>query len=281
MIVNIKRIVVIFLGLFLSFVVVSWSVSCNKTNSNTPAADSGIIYFHLHTNVGDSTIGGNPGPDSTAWELDKDTTGRNIYLTVPQFFVSNITLTTATGGSVTIPNVRLLKGLDSEDCYVGKVPVGTYVAASFSIGIDNASNAIAPSVLFVTDSNAVPLESSMWYGSTTSGYMGMKVQGYYDTTAAHNGVIAQSIPFSFELPNSLTVGKTVRLPTRGTGSYATYRPYVVTAGSTSYIHILCDYGILLSAIYLKTSTYTDGISVNVPVADSLANNIPNMFRYEE
>jgi hypothetical protein len=49
------------------------------------------------------------------------------------------------------------------------------------------------------------------------------------------------------------------------------------------VHILCDYGKLLSHLTaIPTAEYTtDGTTVNVPLADTLAAHIPEMFRYEQ
>ena len=56
--------------------------------------------------------------------------------------------------------------------------------------------------------------------------------------------------------------------------------YTAIAGSTNYIHILCDYGKLLSAINLRTS-YSTSLPDGTLIADSLAAKLPDMFRYEQ
>jgi hypothetical protein len=255
------------------------ATSCKKNSSST--ADSGIFYFHLHTNIDDSTIGGNPGPDSNTtgsnnpWYYLFDTTGPRILLTVPQFYVSNIMLANANGTMLSLNNVVLLKGLDSEDYYLCKVPVGTYTYAMFTVGL-TSNTTTSPSTLFVTDGNPYPTESTMWTGSA---YNEMIIQGLYDTTAAHTGV--NPISFNFAIPNSSTNNATITLPTRGTGAYSSFPVYVLTSGGTQYVHILCDYAKLLSYINLKTSNQTNGTSINPSVADSLASQLTNMFRYEQ
>ena len=104
----------------------------------------------------------------------------------------------------------------------------------------------------------------------------MVVTGAYDPVATDTSVNPSgTVPFSFQIPNSLTTATKVTLPTRGTGAYPVY---IASAGSTNYIHVLCDYGKLLSGINLQASNQT---SVNPLIADSLAARIPNMFRYEE
>ncbi len=260
--------------------------ACKKPLTST-SNDSGTFYFHLHTNIGDTSIGGNTdgadsnstGPGMSAWYFDGDTAGRRIQLTVPQFFVYNVMAVKQGGVMIPIKNAYLLKGLDSEDYIVGRAPVGTYIGVTFNVGLDAATNALPPTTNFTTGGNAYPTESTMWYGSTTLGYKGMYVAGNYDTSATHTGV--NPIPFSFSLPVSLTNNYQVPLLIRGSGNYASFKPYFLTSGGIQYVHILCDYGKLLSVINLRTSNQTDGMTINVPIADSLAANIPNMFRYEE
>ncbi len=285
-----KKHTIIFLSVIISFFFLgSLLSSCKKTtNSGSGSSDSGTFLLHLHTQIVDSTIGGNTdGADSNTTGPSNlspwypDALGRRIKLTVPQFFISGIMLTNANGSILTLKNVVVLKGLDSEDYYLCKVPIGTYTQAMFTVGLSAATNVLAPTTSFITDGIPYPTASSMWTGSTATGYYGMIVQGAYDTTSAHTGL--NPVPFNFELPNSLTSAAAYQivLPVRGTGANTNYPVYVLTSGGTQYVHVLCDYGKLLSAIDLAASNQTNGTSINPLVADSLANNLTNMFRYEE
>ena len=266
-------------------VVTSLSISsCKKTNNGggSSSADSGTFYFHLHTNVDDTTIGGNPGPDSTSWEYVYDNSGARVFLTVPQFFLSNIMLHNVNGNMYMLNNVVLLKGLDSEDYYLAKVPIGTYDYAMFNVGLTSATNAIAPSTLFITDGNYYPQESSMWTGSTTTGYYGMVIQGLCDTLTgdtSSNPSASNLINFNFHVPNSMLAASSnsmITLPTRVSGS--SFQPYILSGGSTQYVHILCDYAKLLQHFNLKTANST---ATNPALADTIVSYLPSMFRYEE
>jgi hypothetical protein len=273
--------IILFIGSAFA-VAISFS-SCHKSSNATitsGAGDSCTFLFHFHTQIIDSTIGGNAdgydsnttGPGITnPWYTDG--LGRRIELFVPQFFVSGIQLVNANGTIYNIANAVILKGLDSEDYYMGKAPAGTYVSANFKVGLVNADSTTPPSTLFITDGIPYPLESGMWNGSD---YYGMKVTGAYDTSSAGNGT--NPVPFMFNMPNGITIAQTVSLPTRGTTANS-YPVFVASTGSTNYVHVLCDYGILLKGIVnLKTNNST---TTDPSLADSLAGNLTNMFRYEQ
>src|ERR1700735_2958654 len=78
--------------------------SCKPKKNNS--SDSATFLFHFHTQIIDSTIGGNTdGFDSNTtgshnpWYLDS--LGRRIELFVPQFFVSGVILVNANGSTLT------------------------------------------------------------------------------------------------------------------------------------------------------------------------------------
>jgi hypothetical protein len=259
-----------------------WMTSCKKSNNSKP--DSAVFLFHLHTQIVDSTIGGNvDGYDSNAtpgshypWYFDS--LGRHIELIMPQFFISNIMLVNQNGNMLSLKNVVILKGLDSEDYYLCKVPIGTYVSAMFTVGIANGDSIVDPATDFIVNGqDTYPIESTMWTGTD---YYGMFITGEYDTSAAGiaGGIPVNPVHFKFAIPNGLTIQHQVSLPIRTAPAGQTYGIYVATAGSTNYIHILCDYGKLLTAVNLLTSNNT---STNPLIADSLANKLTDMFRYEQ
>ncbi len=261
---NIKSFIA--LGIIISGLSVLFGTSCHKTSSDSAA--TGTFYFHLHTNIDTNEV-----DDSTA--LYRDATGRHFGLTVPQFYISGVTLQNAKGTSYTIPNAYILKDLDSEEYIIGTAPVGVYTSVTFNVGLDASANATSPS----SYSPGSPLaNSSMWYGNTAQGYMFMKLQGFADTTLGQIGT--NLVHFSYEIGGSSHL-KSITMPTRGTGAYASYLPYTLVAGGTQYIHIICDYGALLFPIDFKTQDSTDSHSLRPGIADTIANNMQQLFHYEE
>jgi hypothetical protein len=169
----------------------------------------------------------------------------------------------------------VLQWMDSEQYLIGQAPTGTYDYITFDVGLDAATNALQPAAF---TSNGFVSNSSMWYGNTTQGYAAMFIQGMADTTAAQSGT--NLLPFFYKISSSGNL-KTVTMPTRGTGAYASYAPYVLTASGAQYVHMICDYGILLSAVDFKTVDSTDSYTIKPWKASLISNNIPNAFRYED
>jgi len=228
----------------------------------------GTVYIHLHTNIDTNEV-----DDKT--HLYSDGNGRQFSLSTAQFFISNFKLISATGTVVSIGNARILKSIDSEQYLVGNAPIGSYTSVTFDVGLDDATNAMNPTAF--TTSGYTP-NSSMWYGSTTQGYMFMKLQGMADTTAAQTGT--NLVPFSYEIGTAAN-RKTVSTGSRGTGAFSSYPVYTLLKNGVIYVHLICDYGKLLSGVNFKTQDSTDSYTNHPTLANSIANNIPNMFHYEE
>ena len=241
------------------------SVSCKKKENNTatttPTNPTGILAVHLHTNI-----------DTTEAMVDsvcKDVNGRQIKLSLAQFYASGIVAHKADGSSIQMTNVYVLKTIANEQYVIGSVPAGNYNSVSFNVGIDTAANKTAPSSYAATHvlSSQTP---SMWFGSTAQGYIFMNVQGYADTSAANNGAL--NVPFSYQLGTNVML-KTVNLPNQ---------PFTVVANGTQYVHIICDYGVLLNGVNFKTQSMASpfGTSAEQATAAQIANNITSMFRLD-
>ena len=264
-------------GMLLSTIAVIFSVvtlcttSCKKSN-NKSSADSGIFYFHVHTDIDTNEV-----DDTTA--LYSDALGRHFGLSTAQFYISGIKLHNVNGSTFTYTNTLILKNIDSEQYLVGKAPVGTYDYVTFNVGLSSADQQLSPTAFI---NNGYISNSTMLFSNTSTGYMYLKVQGFADTTSSQNGT--NLVRFSYETGPVIPLGgsdeglKTVTMPTRS----GSYYPYILTAGSTSYIHLICDYGKLLSGINFKTMDSTDTHSMIYPnTADTIIRHIPTMFRYEE
>ena len=239
--------------------------SCKKTDKSTTST-TGTFYMHLHTNIDTNEV------DDVA-ALYRDSSGRHFGLSTAQFYISDIMLHNVNGSMYTIPGAIILKNIDSEQYVMGQAPVGTYDYVMFNVGLDATTNALQPTAFTTTGYIS---NSSMWYGTTAKGYMFMKLQGFADTTATQSGT--DLVNFSYEIGGSSNL-MMVTMPTR-TGN--PYPLYTLTAnGGNNFVHIICDYGKLLSVINFKTQDSTDSYLLNPAISTAISNNIPNMFHYED
>ncbi|MBS1690436.1 MAG: hypothetical protein JSS96_17020 [Bacteroidetes bacterium] len=241
--------------------------SCKKNNDNKTTS-MGTVYIHLHTDIDTNEV-----DDKT--QLYSDGNGRQFSLSTAQLYISNFKLNSANGTVVSIANAHILKSIDSEQYLVGNAPIGSYTSVTFDVGLDDATNALSPTAFSTT--GYVP-NTTMWYGNTTQGYMFMKLQGMADTTATKTGT--NLVPFSYEI-GSAANRKTITTGSRGTGAFSSYPVYTLLKDGVIYVHMVCDYGKLLSVVNFKTQDSTDSYTNHPSLATTIANNIPNMFRYEE
>jgi len=254
--------------------IVCFNAACKKggdDNTVTPPpvtqVDSGQIYFHLHTYVGDNEV----DLYNITYTLDN---GRQISLSEAQMYISGIQLVKPNGTTYNLSNVTLLKTLENESYYVAKVPVDTYKSVKFYVGLDATTNQKTPS----GSSSDILNHPEMWFSSTAQpgGYIFMNVSGKIDTTAGANGTTAQMQPFTYHIGTDAHYTQ-VSMP-----DHSPY--YVVTKDQIEYIHMIIDYSGLFNGLQLNNSsnlsvlTKTDN---STPLGNTITANIPGMFRYEE
>jgi hypothetical protein len=248
---------------------------CHQVSSNTPFAYLGL---HMHTSVDSVQLDPLLYPNQYAF----DSLGRYEKLTITQLYVSQIRIRNkSTQQWYTIPNSIILKRIQNELYPIGNVPVGTYDAIGFTVGLGNALNSRSPgyfasaslpaadSVLSGTEQSVMWLSNvSGMSGNTASGYTFLNVQGYDST---------DHIAFSYQLGG---YGDTavITLPYPSGFTLAANEPNVV-----QYVHIIADYGKLLQNINLAvhpSGSFYSTVPVNAANAADVWVNIVNIFRYE-
>jgi hypothetical protein len=247
------------LSICLVSTVLLFSASCKKETAAPSPVVMGHFYFHLHSNINTTEL------DSTN-PIALDANGRQIKLTVAQCYISAIRLKKPDGNYQDLSGSIILKTIPNEEFLVGDVPTGNYTSVSFDIGLGNPVNSTSPSTYPAT-SILAPQNPSMWFGSTSQGYMFMNVQGLVDTSASNTGAV--NFPVSYQIGTSALL-QSIQMPNQ---------TFSVVAGQNNFIHLICDYGKLLQGINFKTQS-TASPFVNAAVAAQIAANIPNMFRYE-
>ena len=255
-----------FVAVVFAFLILS---GCHQTNSGNPQA---FVGLHFNSYVYDTVL----DPVGYTTQAFPDSLGRVEHLSVAQFYLTNLGFRNkSTQQWYTIPGSIILKRIDNELYPVGNIPAGTYDAIQFTVGLGNTLNSKTPSwyttggpdtVLSATE-QAVMWLSNMAGSSATTGYTFMNVQGYDST---------DHLPFNYQIGG---YGDTVQvtLPFPAGFTLAADEPSVLQL-----IHVIADYGKLLQVIRPITPANNNSTfyGPSPGPANTLLNNIINMFRYE-
>ena len=238
------------------------TTSCKKDKNSTTA--TGKFYLHLHTNVDTNEVDDYGTVYTTS-------TGRKISVDIAQMYISHIQLIRTDGTIYSVPDTVLLKKMEQEAYYVGDVPVASYKAVQFYVGLD-------ASAYTAGSTNPAFGDNSMWFGSTAqaTGFKFINFQGKIDTTTAANGPEAQMQSFMYEIGTSAHL-VTITMPDHSP-------TFDVNATSATYAHIIIDYAKLMDGIKINNSSNLMVMSLtdnSGALADSIAARIPSMFTYEE
>jgi hypothetical protein len=241
----------------LAFVTLGLGACKDKTTTGT----TGTFYFHIHANVDTAEIA-----DSATYY--RDSAGRFVRVATGSFYISNIVLKNANGTSYPVSGKVVLEKMGTEEYLIGTAPVGTYTGVSFSVGLDPVSNAPISGEYAAGN----PLgDSTMWFIPISNGHYFVRLTG----SAATSSMGAGALTFDYKV-GANGRSRPVTMPTR-TATEA----YILTAGNNAYIHMVCDFGKLLKGVDLTSQLATDSYTLRPGLADTLADNVVNMFRYEE
>ncbi len=233
--------------------------ACKKSDNAVVATPKGVLYFHMHTDIDTNEV------DSAM--IAMDAIGRHFQLDTAEFYISGVVLHKADGATYAVSGAYALKTMAEEDIKIDSVPTGNYTSVSFNVGVDAAANQTNPATYGASSVLSVQ-NPSMWFGSTTQGYIFMNIAGYADTTVAQNGPVNRH--FSYQLGTSGMLA-TVNLPVMN---------FTVVGNEVSFVHLIADYGKVLNGVSFKTQNEATPF-VNATIATQIANNISNMIRYEE
>jgi len=254
-----------FLGIVLLFLGL-WA--CKPEPPLPPATDTpgdddmGTFMFHMHSFIDDEEVFLYDIPQPT---LD----GRTMSLSLAQLFVSEIELIRNDNSSYPIPGRKFLKVLELDSYLGGRVPVGTYKTIRFKVGLDPATNGMAPSA---SPDSIMLKRSEMWFGASAQpdGYVFLNVQGAIDTTADMSGAL---VPFSYRIGTNANYTQ-VTLPDKA---------FTIAKDQVFYAHTLVDYYKVFQGIDLSVPgnlTIDSPADNSSDLAQRIARNIPAMFRYE-
>jgi hypothetical protein len=245
---------VVVIGIFI-FVVVA---GCKKNNNS-----SAVLTLDLHNYVDTSEIVFSSG-------TYRNSMGRNMSFSKISYYISNIQLTGTDGSIVPVTGISLVIP-GTQQYLLGSVPAGTYKSISFNVGVPAANNHDDLSMHTGSDPLA---NSSMHFATDSLGYIFMDVEGGIDSSGSGTG--GQYKTFSYHIGTDALL-KTVSLGDHSTGGYAAF---TATASKIMLIHLIADFGVLTHNVDMNAHPITN-TSDYPAVADSLANNIPAMFRYQQ
>jgi hypothetical protein len=231
--------------------------------NNTP---TGKLMIHLHTYIDNNEV------DDYGIVYTADD-GRKVSLDLAQMYLSDIQLVKLDGTTVAVTDRKILKLREVETYVIGDVAVGNYKSIRFKIGLDPAMNMLNPAA---SADSAILNRPEMWFGNTAQpdGYVFLTLTGKIDTSADASGTIPQMQPFAYKIGTNAHYTQ-VNMPDKN---------YTVLADQVEFVHILADYYKLFNGITLnKTSNLsaTTLLSNGTAPATVVANNIPQIFKYEE
>lgn len=255
-----------YVSLLLAITIVGF-VSCKKSKNEEPIPNNapiptGTLMFHLHTYIDNNEV--------DAYNITYTTdAGRQVSLSIAQFYISDIQLVKADGSIYNIVGKKILKVVEAETYLIGDIPVGNYKSVRFKVGLDPITNSMNPTS---TSDSILLNKPAMWFGSTaqSDGYVFLNVQGAIDTTAEMTGT---PIPFAFKIGTNANY-KQVTMSDKN---------FSIIKDQVEYVHLRVDYNKLFSGLQLNQNS-------NLSVATALANtvapativsdNISAMFSYE-
>ena len=126
------------------------------------------------------------------------------------------------------------------------------------------------------NSDTVLNRPEMWFANVAQpqGYVYLNVEGKIDTTANANGTVEQMVPFVYKIGTQINV-KQIAMPDQN---------YSVLPNQTEYVHMIINYMKVFDGIdfskpgNLSIQNKSDNSGT---LAKQIANNIPDMFSYEQ
>lgn len=189
----------------LILMLVATVVSCTKENPTPtptePVVETGSIALKY-----DHAWGPSFGPFSIGQALVHPGTGEEMTFSLLHYYISNVKLSKADGGTYEVPEsyhlIRLNSGSMAE-IVLSDVPVGEYTGITYTIGVDSTRN-----VSGVQEGALSPSNGMFW--SWNTGYIFVKAEG--SSPQAANG------EFRYHLGGFSGANNAIRTNTQSFGS---------------------------------------------------------------
>ncbi len=222
----------------------------------TYAPDEVAVQMHMH-----QFLNGLELVEESNYTINGTVTALNLA----QFYVSGITLVDAQGVEHTADDLYLLIKPEEEAYEIGNFPAGDYTKIIFSVGVDSATNHADPSVYAIGDPLGAQSPSMHWGWSF--GYIFMRIDGEVDSDA--DGVPDPAGSFEMHVGEDHYLA-TIELD----------YPITIAEGNENIIHLEADWDTFFSGVDMVNDNTFHGTD-NIPLANTVLDNIYNMFSAEE
>ncbi|MBW8683950.1 MbnP family protein [Chitinophaga rhizophila] len=192
--------------------------------------------------------------------------GDTFTITVFRYYLSNFTLSDATGKAVNAEKAYFLVSEDStrsKQLLLKNCPAGKYTRLSFMIGVDSVLNFSGP------QSGALdPMYGMFW--TWNSGYIMAKLEGFSPSSRLPNHMIQFHIG-GYRAPHVTQRLVTLELPT----------PVTVSARHTPQVSLEADAATWFDGLHKISFRQTAGFMAPGTIADRIADNYQHMFTVKE
>jgi hypothetical protein len=228
---------------------------CNDTGRHAPDRhpSRGQLTLDLRTTLG--------GADLKYNTMYRTPSGRSFSVSDFRYYLSNIKAIREDGSAPMVESTVLL--IDPHRrCYdLGQLPVGSYKAIRFDVGLDSAVNHGDPTLHEAPDPLAIQTPGMHW--DWNSGYLFMKMEGKVDTTAKGSGTPTTEFYYHLGMDE---MKRTLELTTGFT--------IMKTGACTTAVRFELDS--MMAGTDLRTETVTHTFD-NLPLANRLADRWKTSF----
>ena len=194
-------------------------------------------------------------------------TGAKYKIASHRYYVSNIRLVKDNGSEYAVSGKVLLVNCTIPNYDLGEVPIDSYIGIRFMVGLDSVTNHTDPTPYPISDPLSIQSPGIHW--GWNSGYIFMMTEGSCDTTANNTDVPNMFGDYNHSMFYHIGTDPLKR-------NVDLQRHFHVTADASYKLKINEDLNVMLNGVNIKTQ-YASHTFGSLPLATSIANNIPNMF----
>jgi hypothetical protein len=238
----------------------------SPSTPTTRVAKYGKAVLHLHTFVGDEEL--------EAYVDDVALGDRRISMSLGYVYLSDFELVDMNGFITPLPDTVILKVQDNISYNLNKIPVGRYKSIRFKVGLDSVASHKPVNSAF----GGILNKPDMWFESIAdpNKFVFAHFKGKIDTATTPDASNERA-DYHYKIGTKAHFIQVV-MPIRAAGT-----EFNIGETGSEYFHIYMDLLKLFEGISLNNPSNLQVTSVvdnSTSIANKLATNISNMFRYE-